>query len=185
LTGLSIDFRFNEDHTKVLCKVCSAGVSTERHVWIVAKSGAKHMRSPEHLKAVELVHKAQQRLEQLESERQANSAVSELQDLSILHELHIPGLAAVAQSSHVGGMAETEMWVRYRENSADFDAGDSTEDPGVQQRHLQSQANVFGLMNAEAVAQRLGFGKGDIAEEILAEEEELDFLGEILHSVGE
>jgi hypothetical protein len=37
-------------------------------------------------------------------------------------------------------------------------------------------------MNAEAVAQRLGFG--DIAEEILAEEEELDFLGEILCSVG-
>jgi hypothetical protein len=41
-------------------------------------------------------------------------------------------------------MAEAEMWARYRENGADFDAGDSTEDPGVQQRHLQSQADVFG-----------------------------------------
>jgi hypothetical protein len=143
------------------------------------------MRSPEHLKAVELVHEAQRRLEQLELERLADSAASELRDLAIPHEPHIPGPAAVAQSSHVGGMAEAEMWASYRENGADFDAGDSTEDPGVQQRHLQSQADVFGLMNAEAVAQRLGFGKGDITEEILAEEEELDFLGEILCSVGE
>ncbi|KAJ7798697.1 hypothetical protein B0H14DRAFT_2617681 [Mycena olivaceomarginata] len=169
------DFRFNEDRTKVLCKVCSAGVSTERHAWIATKSGAKHMRSPEHLKAVELVQEAQRRLEKFELERRADSAASELQDLSIPHEPHIPGPAAVAQSSHA----------RYRANGADFDAGDSTEDPGVQQRDLQSQADVFGLMNAEAVAQRLGFGNGDIAEEILAEEEELDFLGEILRSVGE
>jgi hypothetical protein len=55
----------------------------------------------------------------------------------------------------------------------------------MQQRHLQSQADIFGLMTAEAVAQRLGFGKGDITEKNLAEEEELDFLGRILRSADE
>ncbi|KAJ6606724.1 hypothetical protein B0H10DRAFT_2178638 [Mycena sp. CBHHK59/15] len=75
---------------------------------------------------------------------------------------------------------EFEMWDQYQTLGANFDAGDDEMDAGVAHERLRKQADVFGLMNPEGVAKKLGFGASDILEDILGEEEEEDFLSEIM-----
>ncbi|KAJ6611590.1 hypothetical protein B0H10DRAFT_2285157 [Mycena sp. CBHHK59/15] len=72
------------------------------------------------------------------------------------------------------------MWEDYALNGADFDAGEEPEDPNVRQAQLSKEADSFGLWNPEDVARKLGFGDDDLVGEVLAEDEEDDFLGEII-----
>ncbi|KAJ7093592.1 hypothetical protein C8R44DRAFT_749956 [Mycena epipterygia] len=72
------------------------------------------------------------------------------------------------------------MWDQYKTYGADFEAGEDEMDLDVEQGRLRKQADVFGLMNAEAVARKLGFGTDDVGEDILGDEEEEDFLSEIM-----
>lgn len=89
-----------------------------------------------------------------------------------------------SRPSNVPTQAKIEMWDGYLANGANFDAGDDQDDPNVREERLRKEAEIFGLLNAEGVAKRLGFGSGSIAEEILEEEEEEDFLSDIMRNVG-
>ncbi|KAJ6607323.1 hypothetical protein B0H10DRAFT_2227986 [Mycena sp. CBHHK59/15] len=86
-----------------------------------------------------------------------------------------------SRPSNVPTQAEIDMWDGYLANGASFDAGDDQDDSNVREERLRKEAEVFGLLNAEAVAKRLGFGSGKVAEEILEEEEE-DFLSDIMRN---
>ncbi|KAJ7934573.1 hypothetical protein B0H13DRAFT_1855168 [Mycena leptocephala] len=103
-----IDFIFNEDHTQVQCKACSAGVPIERCTWIAVRSGAKHLRDPKHLKAVERVADARKRAEEFENERRAQSAVTGLSDFTFAAPQHVYGPAATG-ASNARSLAEAEM----------------------------------------------------------------------------
>ncbi|KAJ6591419.1 hypothetical protein B0H10DRAFT_2179282 [Mycena sp. CBHHK59/15] len=80
--------------------------------------------------------------------------------------------------------AEEDMWKDYETSSADFSAGNNTEDPPVQHGDLRKEADLLGLWNPEAVARSLGFGNPDVEGQILAEDEEEDFLSEIMCNAG-
>ncbi|KAJ7820593.1 hypothetical protein B0H14DRAFT_2599887 [Mycena olivaceomarginata] len=81
--------------------------------------------------------------------------------------------------------AEIEMWDRYATDGAQFDAGNDQSDGDVELERLRRQGEVFGLMNAEAMARKLGFGSSNVGNDILGEEEEEDFLSEIMANAGE
>ncbi|KAJ6584219.1 hypothetical protein B0H10DRAFT_1961890 [Mycena sp. CBHHK59/15] len=72
------------------------------------------------------------------------------------------------------------MWEDYALNGADFDAGEEPEDPNVCQAQLSKEADSFGLWNPEDMARKLGFGDDDLVGEVLAEDKEDNFLGEII-----
>ncbi|KAJ6588551.1 hypothetical protein B0H19DRAFT_1013424 [Mycena capillaripes] len=80
-------------------------------------------------------------------------------------------------------MSETEqdMWEDYRINGADFNAGTNIEKPEMQEQQLRKEAETFGLWNPEATARKLGFG----VENTVEEDEEDDWLAEIIRNVGE
>ncbi|KAJ7697775.1 hypothetical protein B0H14DRAFT_3655262 [Mycena olivaceomarginata] len=173
------DFRFNEDRTKVQCKICIG-----RETWIAARSAAAHLLAATHLQAVRLAAERsaeiQRRTENLERERQADSATDELRDIQFAAH-HFPGPVA-AKSSGMSA-AEAEMWEDYRVNGAEFSAGDPPDDPEAQHRELRRQAETFGLWNPVAMARRLGFGDDTVAGEIEDDPED-DFLAEILGNIG-
>jgi hypothetical protein len=128
---------------------------------------------------VELAEEAQRKLERLEREREADSAASALRDAhSTPHPA--PGPLAVA-ASRVVSEEEAEMWADYRENGADFSAGDNVGDPEARFEQLREEAKCFGLWNPDATARRLGFG--DAPE--VPEDVEDDYLGEIMRDAGE
>jgi hypothetical protein len=179
------DFIVDPDGMKVECKVCSAGIPSERHVKIGIRSAAKHLQSIEHFKAVERLGNAKRQQERLEDERRAESAASGIQDFTFTHE-HIYGpIPSGSSSSGLPSAAEVEMWARYKADGAEFDAGNDAADVNVHHARLQKQAEVFGLLDAEGVAKALGFGGDDVAKELLAEDDEEDFLSGIMANIGE
>jgi hypothetical protein len=76
------------------------------------------------------------------------------------------------------------MWDQYQAHGANFEAGEDHADETVELERLRGQAEVFGLLNAEGVARKLGFGSRDVGDDILDEEEEEDFLSEIMSKAG-
>jgi hypothetical protein len=178
--GCFQDFRFNEDRTKVQCKICVG-----RETWIAARSAAAHLLSATHLQAVRLATERsaeiQRRNEILEREREADSATDELRDIQFAAH-HFPG-PVTAKSSGMSA-AEAEMWEDYRVNGVEFSAGDPPEDPEAQHQELRRQAEIFGLWNPVAMARRLGFGD-DAEPGDIEEDPEDDFLAEILGNIGE
>ncbi|KAJ6529324.1 hypothetical protein B0H19DRAFT_1083078 [Mycena capillaripes] len=85
-----------------------------------------------------------------------------------------------AGASHGRSVEEIDMWDKYKTCGANFNAGEDEMDVGVEHKRLHKLADVFGLMTAEAVARKLGFGTGDVGEDILGDKEEEDFLSEIM-----
>jgi hypothetical protein len=76
------------------------------------------------------------------------------------------------------------MWEEYKINGAEFSAGDDLESPEARRRQLRQEAESFGLWNPEAMAKKLGFGNAEVVEGEEDDEDE-DFLAEIMRSVGE
>jgi hypothetical protein len=78
------------------------------------------------------------------------------------------------------------MWREYEQNGANFTAGDEEDDVAAMHRRLAEQVDVFGLLDSEETAVRLGFEEdNDIAKELLDIESEEDFLAEIVANAGE
>ncbi|KAJ6483374.1 hypothetical protein C8R45DRAFT_1062899 [Mycena sanguinolenta] len=177
-----VDFRYNKDRTKVQCRACSSGVPVERQTWIELRSATAHLGYQTHLKAVERLEETQRQRKALEDERRAESAASGLRHLTFAAP-HMEG-PVTGRPSNIPTQAEIDMWDGYLANGADFDAGQDQDDPNVREERLRNEAEVFGLLNAETVAKRLGFGGGSIAEEMLEEEEEEDFLSEIMRNAA-
>lgn len=167
----------------VQCRVCIAGVPPERRKWIQAQTVERsHLKSPTHLRALELAEEAQRRLENLQKERDADSATSALRDVHFTTQRAQGPLAAA--SSRVISEEESEMWADYRVNGAEFSAGDDVEDPQAKYGQLREEAKCFGLWNPDTTAKRLGFGVGEGAE-VLEDYNEDDYLGEIMRDAGE
>lgn len=171
-------FRYNEDRTKIQCKICP-----EHRTWIAIASATRHLTSPSHLQAVDLARSAQQAKEALEKEREADSATSKLRDVQFATTQLVNGPIAAA-SSRVMSEAEAEMWADYRMNGAEFSAGDEPDKPEAMEQQLRQEAEIFGLWNPDAMARKLGFGDDDQAGSI-EEDGEDDFLADILRNVGE
>ncbi|KAJ7502054.1 hypothetical protein B0H11DRAFT_1855007 [Mycena galericulata] len=72
------------------------------------------------------------------------------------------------------------MWRDYEISGADFSAGDDPEDPRILHERLRKEADSLGVLNPDAVATELGFGNADVGTQILEEDEEDDFLSEIM-----
>ncbi|KAJ6629079.1 hypothetical protein B0H10DRAFT_1939976 [Mycena sp. CBHHK59/15] len=160
-------------------KLCASGIPIESRTWIAPRSAKKHLVSDDHLKAVEQVEEANRKVEELSRERRADSATKELRDIRFAAVQDLRGPVASGSSRKISA-AEAEMWEDYALNGADFDAGEEPEDPNVRQAQLSKEADSFGLWNPEDVARKLGFGDDDLVGEVLAEDEEDDFLGEIM-----
>ncbi|KAJ7693775.1 hypothetical protein B0H16DRAFT_1848276 [Mycena metata] len=75
--------------------------------------------------------------------------------------------------------AEREMWQDYELNGADFSAGDPIEKPEMREQQLRKEAEIFGLWNPEATANKLGFGCENTDAEENADE---DWLAEIIRN---
>ncbi|KAF7335904.1 hypothetical protein MSAN_02327500 [Mycena sanguinolenta] len=73
------------------------------------------------------------------------------------------------------------MWADYRENGAEFSAGDDLETPEARHGQLREEARCFGLWNPVAMAKRLGFGDEEVANAV-GEDEEDDYLGEVMRN---
>lgn len=77
------------------------------------------------------------------------------------------------------------MWEDYATNGADFSAGDDAQNPHTRHEQLREEADTFGLWNPDGVARGLGFGDANVEGQMLAEDEEEDFLSEIMRNAGE
>ncbi|KAJ7501284.1 hypothetical protein B0H11DRAFT_2373359 [Mycena galericulata] len=75
------------------------------------------------------------------------------------------------------------MWADYRMNGAEFSAGDDIEHPEATFQRLREEAEIFGLWNPEATVRKLGFGDDNMGN-VVEEDEEDDFLGEIMRNAG-
>ncbi|KAJ7792769.1 hypothetical protein B0H14DRAFT_2623536 [Mycena olivaceomarginata] len=152
---------------------------------IGVRSAAKHLQSIEHFKAVERLENAKRKQKRLENERQDESAASGIQDFTFTHEhIHSP-IPSGSLSSSLPSAAEVEMWARYEANGANFDAGNNAADVNVHHAQLQKQAEVFSLLDAEGAAKALGFGGNDVMKELLAEDDEEDFLSGITANIDQ
>ncbi|KAJ7169264.1 hypothetical protein C8R43DRAFT_1155871 [Mycena crocata] len=169
------DFNYNADRSEVQCKVCGTGS------WIAVASAAKHVKYPAHVKSAQLAADESRRLERLERDRQATSSIS-LPNIQVATKES--ALADTASASHARSEAESEMWRDFEENGAQFSAGDASEDTRTRHEQLRKEADSFGFWDPEAVARGLGFGDPDVAGQILAEDEEDDFLSEIMRNAG-
>ncbi|KAJ7479923.1 hypothetical protein FB451DRAFT_1172006 [Mycena latifolia] len=178
------DFTYNNARTHVLCKVCAAGVPAERRVWLGTRSALKHLGSDDHKKALGLLEDARRKADDLERERTAKSAAKDLRDLRFSTVPNLRGPIASGASSGAPSLAESAMWEDYNLNGADFDAGDDAEDPHVRHDKLHEEAQTFGLWNPDGAARQLGLGNEDVAAQILEEDEEEDFLAEIMRTAG-
>ncbi|KAJ7659979.1 hypothetical protein B0H17DRAFT_1163121 [Mycena rosella] len=76
------------------------------------------------------------------------------------------------------------MWADWDAKGAQFSAGDDIDEAHAQRERLREGVDSFGFWNPEAVARGLGFGDADVEGQILAEDEEEDFLSEIMRNAG-
>ncbi|KAJ7159995.1 hypothetical protein C8R43DRAFT_1177588 [Mycena crocata] len=148
------------------------------------RSAAKHLQdSDDHKRALELLQDAKSRQEVLERERLAIAAAEDIHNLTFAAvQADVRGPVGRSQGRSV---AEMEMWEDYTVNGADFDAGDLADDTDIQHRRLREEARTFGLLNPDGVARQLGLGDDDVAAQILEQDEEEDFLAEIMRMAGE
>ncbi|KAJ7652787.1 hypothetical protein DFH06DRAFT_1134240 [Mycena polygramma] len=170
------DFGYNEDNSQARCKSCGTGT------WIAVASIQRHLKSDEHLKSKQIIddEAAKRKREELERERQAASATT---NLGITTHLNLP-IAGTSSASLAKGEVEAEFWANYEANGAVFSAGEDVEDPRVRHEQLGKEADLLGFWNPEAVARGLGFGNESAEDQILAEDEEEDFLAEIMRQAG-
>ncbi|KAJ7227863.1 hypothetical protein C8J57DRAFT_1439998 [Mycena rebaudengoi] len=95
-----------------------------------------------------------------------------------------PVSAGPSGARRTASAAEIEMWEDFAENGANFSAGDQSDSAHISLDRLRQDADSFGLWDPEGVARGLGFGGGDLASEILENDEEEDFLAEIMRHAG-
>ncbi|KAJ7024015.1 hypothetical protein C8F04DRAFT_1192873 [Mycena alexandri] len=136
-----------------------------------------------HLKNIVIAEDAARTQEGLEVERERErEAASSVADLGI-PTFSVPGVS-LSSASLAKSEEEIEMWNDYAANGAKFTAGDNIEDPRMRHEQLGKEADSLGIWNADAVTWGLGLGNVDVAQDMLAEDEEEDFLSEIMCNAG-
>ncbi|KAJ7280031.1 hypothetical protein C8J57DRAFT_1712078 [Mycena rebaudengoi] len=177
------DFFYNEDRTKIQCKICAAGVPVERRAWIAASSAVKHLAGKEHAKAVVLAADVSRAEAALARERNADSATQDLRTPAIVAQIRSAPIASGAATA-VRNEAEKEMWADYEMHGAEFDAGADELAPQARFKELGKEADMLGFWNPVAVARELGFGDEQLEGEIGVEDEDEAVLAEILRNAG-
>ncbi|KAJ7275954.1 hypothetical protein C8J57DRAFT_1466569 [Mycena rebaudengoi] len=177
------DFFYNEDRTKIQCKICAAGVPVERRAWIAASSAVKHLAGKEHAKAVVLAADVSRAEAALARERNADSATQDLRTPAIVAQIRSAPIASGAATA-VRNEAEKEMWADYEMHGAEFDAGPDELAPQARFKELGKEADMLGFWNPVAVARELGFGDERLEGEIGVEDEDEAVLAEILRNAG-
>ena len=160
----------------------------ELRKWIAVKGAARHLTSIQHSQALERAQEAKRVRERLEEERQADVATTELRDVEFAAQRRSGPIASAASKPQVMSEMEAEMWEDYRINGAEFSAGEDAQDAVAQHKRLLEESESFGLWNPETMARKLGFGPDeseDMAPILAAEDEEDDFLAEIMRNIGE
>lgn len=139
------------------------------------------------MKTIRLAADERKRQEVLAKERQVDAATTELRNVQFAAAQSLSGpIASTSSSHHRKSEAEIEMWDDYSTNGAQFSAGDSVPvDTHTLHDRLREEAESFGLLNPEGVAKGLGFGDEDVAKQIIGDDEEEDFLAEIMRNAGE
>jgi hypothetical protein len=121
----------------------------------------------------------ERRKENLEKERAAAASTDRLREIQFVAP-NFPGPSAARLSAQITE-AEREMWESYELNGAEFSAGDTIEKPEMRAEQLRKEAEIFGLWNPEATANKLGFG----LENAVVDEQDDDWLAEIIRNIGE
>ncbi|KAJ7208459.1 hypothetical protein C8J57DRAFT_1257855 [Mycena rebaudengoi] len=172
------DFVYNEDGSQVQCKACDTGL------WITAKSAGRHLTGAEHLKTLQLAKEAAIVCKRLEKEQRADSATTALQNIRFMAQASPVSIGDPSLARRTASAAEIEMWDGFVENGAEFSAGDISDNAHISHERLCQEADSFGLLNPEVVARSLGFREGDLEREIIADDDEEDFLAEVMrHAV--
>ncbi|KAF8146523.1 hypothetical protein K438DRAFT_1990534 [Mycena galopus ATCC 62051] len=128
-------------------------------------------------------HKAEARKrEELERERHTDAATTDLRNIEFA--THLDGSTARPSSVPSASEAEADMWADWERSGAAFSAGDDIEDRRLRHEQLRKDADSFGFWNPEAVARDLGFGNATVEGQILDEDEEDDFLSEIMRQAA-
>ncbi|KAJ7053538.1 hypothetical protein C8F01DRAFT_1375116 [Mycena amicta] len=179
------DWITRESDSDVACQVCSAGILPGRRVWIDVRSAARHLQSTQHVAAVSALTAAIKRMEAVEEERNAQAeGSSRIQNVRLSAVERLAGPVSATRAPNVPSMAEIEMWSGFAEGGASFSAGEMSKEGGMDQGDLKRNAEVFGILDPEGAAQRLGFGEGSLAEEMLERDEEEEALAELLKNAG-
>nr|GAT49987.1 predicted protein [Mycena chlorophos] len=100
--------------------------------------------------------------------------------------VHDPGNRLVVQPS----LAEIEMWQAYNDHGADFSAGEihSEQEAAERREHerLLEDLDIFGILDPDGTAGRLGFGQDGLqVEDVMEAVDEDDFMAEIDANTGE
>ncbi|KAJ7195190.1 hypothetical protein GGX14DRAFT_537297 [Mycena pura] len=175
------DFEFDAERKHVECRTCKAVKppgETERRDWILVRNGARHLEEMKHKQAIAQLKDAQRLRLQLDRERRASAAPVSVP----ICVAQIPPPIPIRSEPRAGpSAAELEMWADYELSGASFSAGDVAEDPKAMYDRLARQADVFGILDPEGTAMRLGFGGDEgLIEDVLGIQEEDDFLAEIM-----
>ncbi|KAJ7073663.1 hypothetical protein C8F01DRAFT_1075392 [Mycena amicta] len=161
------------------CRVCSAGVPSQRRVWIDARSALRHLQSTQHEIEVLALRETTWRTEALIQERA--EAATRARNVRLLAPQRLDGPVAAVRGANAPSMAEMEMWSRFEEGGATFSAGEkSKDDGGMGRKDFDRNAEVFGMLDPKGAAQRLGFGGGSLAEELMERDEEEELLAQLL-----
>ncbi|KAJ7025519.1 hypothetical protein C8F04DRAFT_1269136 [Mycena alexandri] len=170
-----------EAGTKLLCTFCTARSPIGKETRIAYTSLAAHLKSGGHTRAVEYQAAATIRAAQIQQDREhdlARRSEAEMQ-FSGLRDVQIP---AQQQFRRIQTAAETQLWEELDADphSAGFDLG--TDKATQQYNDLCGEMNS--IWNAGVLAQNSKFSLGEGNEEVLEEDDEEDFLAEIMQNAA-
>ncbi|KAJ7062953.1 hypothetical protein C8F01DRAFT_1082526 [Mycena amicta] len=178
------DFRFNEARTEVQCIACSANISAPLRAWILVKNAPRHLQTAPHKEAVDALKEAREEVKDREH-------IPETQSVHMRNPTiapgrpHVDGLLPNSRPRGVASTQEADMWRAYAEDGASFSAGDEAETGGPDLERLKRQADIFGILDPEGAAKRMGFGDdGPEENEFMDGDEDVDFLADVMANGG-
>lgn len=175
----------SEDKKEVHCTLCHALSPTPgNQVWWAWTSLASHLRSKKHDRAVEHDKETRTRAAAIQQNRENDLAQRRQAQLQFttLRDVVIPDQTPLARRLQTN--AETELWEELAEgHGAGFDLGiDKTT-----QQYNDLCGEMNSLWNAGIMAHDTGFslGEGNDSEQVVQEDDEDEFLAEIMQNAGE
>ncbi|KAJ7035837.1 hypothetical protein C8F04DRAFT_1340815 [Mycena alexandri] len=170
-----------EAGTKLLCTLCTALSPIRKETRIAYTSLAAHLKSGGHGRAVEFQAAATIRATQIQQNREDDLARRREAEMNFsgLRDVQIP---TQQQSRRIQTAAETQLWEELDADphSAGFDLG--TDKATQQYNDLCGEMNS--IWNAGVLAQDSKFSLGEGNEEVLQEDDEEDFLAEIMQNAA-
>ncbi|KAJ7021232.1 hypothetical protein C8F04DRAFT_1273994 [Mycena alexandri] len=166
---------------KLLCTLCTALSPIGKETRLALASLAAHLKSDGHHRAVEYQEEAAIRAAQVEKNRENDLARRREADMqfSSLRDIQIP---TQQQFRRIQTTAETQLWeeLEIDPHGVGFDLG--TDKTTQQYNDLCGEMNS--IWNAGVLAQNSKFSLGEGNEEVFQEDDEDDFLAEIMQNAA-